>query len=504
MAEGRRRAPIATRQEAAPVGGDLSRHGFFVLLLTMFLTVAGFGIVLPVLPYFARQMGASSVEMGLMVSLYALAQFLFAPMWGSLSDRIGRKPVLIAGMTGFGLSFTAMAFAHSVAALIAVRFLGGMLSASTFPAAQALVADLTPPQRRGAALATMGGASNLGFVLGPLLGVPIVSLGYGFPGLALTGGVAILLTAVLGALVLPAPPPRAAAGGRRPPLPQALRLAVTIPEAPCYWLVLVAAVAGSSVFSMLGYYLMERMGAPESANQLAFSVMGIASAAVQFTVVGGAMGRWGETRTASAGFLAGAVAFLLLLLADDVGLATAAVAVWGVALALIRPPLTTLVSRRTRLGQGTALGIQASFESMGRMVGPLLAGALFDLHPQLPYGVVDGLLLLALLAGGRALRRLEAGIPAAAGNAAAAEPTQPAAPVATHPAAGNLVVTVEHPLSAPRSPSRQRTPSPQRVDPAVDPAPAADPCRTRRSSPPAPGRAGAPAPARPAHPARER
>ena len=419
----------------APAGGNLSRHGFFILLLTMFLTVAGFGIVLPVLPYFARQMGASSFEMGLMVSLYALAQFLFAPVWGSLSDRIGRKPVLILGMTGFGLSFTAMAFVHSVAALILVRFLGGMLSSSTFPAAQALVADLTPPERRGGALAMMGGSSNLGFVLGPLLGVPITSLGYGFPGLALTGGIAILLTAALATLVLPAPPPRAAAGGRRPPLLQALRLAVASPESPCYWLVLVAAMAGSSVFSMLGYYLMERMGAPESANQLAFSVMGIASAVVQFSAVGWAMARWGETRVAGTGYLAGILAFLLLLEAGRVWQACVAVAVWGVALALIRPPLTTLVSRRTRLGQGTALGIQASFESMGRMAGPLLAGFLFGLQPRLPYAVVTVLLVIALVWGVRALRRLESGEADEPGTPGGRAAEPPSAQVARQPAA---------------------------------------------------------------------
>lgn len=435
---------IPRTEEGAAGGGpaaeeQLSRHGFFILLLTMFLTVAGFGIVLPVLPYFAQDLGASSLEMGLMVSLYALAQFLFAPVWGSLSDRIGRKPVLILGMTGFGLSFIAMAFVHSVAVLILVRFLGGMLSSSTFPSAQALVADLTPPERRGSSLALMGGSSNLGFVLGPLLGVPITSLGYGFSGLALTGGIAILLTALLAIAVLPAPRPRAATAGRRPPLTRSLRLAVASAEAPCYWLVLVAAMAGSSVFSMLGYYLMERMGAPESANQLAFSVMGIASAVIQFTVVGRAMERWGETRTSSAGFLAGAVAFVLLLLAGRVWQACAAVAVWGVALALIRPPLTTLVSRRTRLGQGTALGIQASFESIGRMAGPLLAGFLFSLHPQLPYAAVEVLLLAALFWGSRALRRLESGD--AGPDGADGTGAGPAPGEAARPAAGSLVAT---------------------------------------------------------------
>ena len=389
------------------MGRNLSRQSFFILLLTMFLTVAGFGIVLPVLPYFARELGASSLEMGLMVSLYALAQFVFAPVWGALSDRIGRKPVLILGMTGFALSFGAMAFVHSVTGLILARFLGGMLSASTFPAAQALVADLTPPEQRAGALALMGGSSNLGFMLGPLLGIPLTGLGYGFRTLALTAAVAILLTAVLALLVLPASRPGGGAGGRRLPLPQALQLAVASPESACYWLVLVGALAGSSIFSMLGYYLMERMGAPESANQLAFSVMGISSALVQFTVVGPAIGRWGEARTASAGLGAGVGAFLLLVAATRTWQVVVAVAVWGVALALFRPPLTSLVSRRTALGQGTALGIQASFESMGRMAGPLLAGSLFDLHPLAPYSLVAVLLAVALAAARYTLPRLE-------------------------------------------------------------------------------------------------
>lgn len=384
-----------------------ARHQLFILHLTIFLTVAGFGIVIPVLPYFARELGARSVEMGLMVSLYALAQFLFAPFWGSLSDRVGRKPVLILGMTGFGLSFGAMAFVHSVPALIAVRFLGGMLSASTFPAAQALVADVTPPEERGPALAVMGGAANLGFMLGPLLGMPLTALGYGFRELALTGGVAILLTTVLALLVLPGIRPRTDRAKPRVPLPRALVLAATSPESPCYWLVLISTFAGSSIFSMLGYYLMDRLGAPETTNQLAFAVMGVTSALVQFGVVGTAIRRWGEAATAGAGLASGVVSFLLLLVARSVPLVILAVGVWGVALALLRPPLTSLVSRRTVLGQGTAMGIQAAFENLGRVLGPFVAGALFDLHVLAPYTVVAVILAAGLGAASRRLRALE-------------------------------------------------------------------------------------------------
>ncbi|PZN12937.1 MAG: MFS transporter, partial [Bacillota bacterium] len=346
-------------------------------------------------------------EMGLMVSLYALAQFLFAPIWGSLSDRVGRKPVLILGMTGFGLSFGAMAFVHSVPALITVRFLGGLLSASTFPAAQALVADVTPPEERAGALAVMGGVSNLGFMLGPLLGMPLTVVGYGFRELALTGGVAILLTAVVALLVLPGIRPRSDRVKPRVPLPRAFVLAATSPESPCYWLVLVSAFAGSSIFSMLGYYLMDRLGAPETANQLAFSAMGVTSALVQFAVVGAAIRRWGEAATASAGLASGVVSFLLLLLARSVPLVILAVGVWGVALALLRPPLTSLVSRRTVLGQGTAMGIQTAFESLGRVLGPMVAGALFGVHVMAPYTVVAVILTAALWAGSDRLRTLE-------------------------------------------------------------------------------------------------
>ncbi|HEY8393365.1 MAG TPA: MFS transporter [Thermaerobacter sp.] len=383
------------------------RHHLFILYLTIFLTVAGFGIVIPVLPYFARELGAGSVEMGLMVSLYAMAQFLFAPFWGALSDRVGRKPVLILGMTGFALSFGAMAFVHTVPSLILVRFLGGMLSASTFPSAQALVADLTPPEERGPALAWMGGVSNLGFMLGPLLGMPLTALGYGFRGLALTGGLAILITAVLALLVLPGIRSRPDLRRPRIPLTRAFVLAATSPEAPCYWLVLISSFAGSSIFSMLGYYLMDRLGAPETANQLAFSMMGVTSALVQFSVVGAAIRRWGEVSTATAGLVTGIAAFLCLLLARSVPMVVLAVGVWGVALALLRPPLTSLVSRRTVLGQGTAMGIQSAFESLGRVLGPSVAGALFSLHVLAPYTAVTIILTLALWIGSRRLRALE-------------------------------------------------------------------------------------------------
>ncbi|MGZ4030930.1 MAG: MFS transporter, partial [Tumebacillaceae bacterium] len=141
-----------------------------ILMAVMFLVMLGFGIIIPVLPFFAQQIGASPGQLGLLMAVYSLTQFLFAPLWGGLSDRIGRKPVMLIGIFGLALSFFLFAVATQLWMLFAVRILAGLLSSANMPTVMAYVADITTPEQRGRGMGMIGMSIGLGFIFGPAIG----------------------------------------------------------------------------------------------------------------------------------------------------------------------------------------------------------------------------------------------------------------------------------------------------------------------------------------------
>src|SRR5712692_1471696 len=149
---------------------QVGRRGLIVLFLAIFIVMMGFGIVLPVLQFYARETGATPFQIGLLATSYAFMQFLFAPVWGALSDRIGRKPIFALGLLGYAVSFVIFGLSHQVWELFLARILGGMLSAATLPTAMAYIGDTTSEAQRGGSMGMMGAAMGLGFTIGPGIG----------------------------------------------------------------------------------------------------------------------------------------------------------------------------------------------------------------------------------------------------------------------------------------------------------------------------------------------
>src|SRR4051812_42520641 len=136
----------------------------------MFLVMAGFGIIIPVLPFYAEDIGASPTQLGFLMAIYSLTQLLFAPMWGRVSDRIGRKPVIMIGILGLAISFFLTGISTELWMLFVARILGGILSSANMPTAMAYVADITTPENRSKGMGIIGAATGLGFVFGPAIG----------------------------------------------------------------------------------------------------------------------------------------------------------------------------------------------------------------------------------------------------------------------------------------------------------------------------------------------
>ena len=141
-----------------------------ILFLVMFLVMVGFGIIIPVLPFYAEEIGASPTELGWLMAVYSLMQLLFAPMWGKISDRIGRKPVIAIGIAGLSLSFFITAVSTELWMLFAARIVGGILSSANMPTVMAYVADITNEENRGKGMGIVGAATGLGFIFGPAIG----------------------------------------------------------------------------------------------------------------------------------------------------------------------------------------------------------------------------------------------------------------------------------------------------------------------------------------------
>ncbi len=174
-----------------------------ILFVVMFLVMIGFGIIIPVLPFYAEQIGASPTELGWLMAVYSLMQLISAPMWGRISDRIGRKPVLMIGIAGLTLSFFLQALSTKLWMLFAARILGGLLSSANMPTAMAYVADITTEDNRGKGMGVIGAATGLGFVFGPAIGGVFSKISLNTP-FYLAGGFSFI-TLILVLLILKEP-----------------------------------------------------------------------------------------------------------------------------------------------------------------------------------------------------------------------------------------------------------------------------------------------------------
>src|SRR5687767_14373072 len=155
---------------------DMKKTSLLIIFLIIFIDLLGFGIVIPLLPFYAREFSASGMVIGATVAVYSLMQFIFSPIWGRVSDRVGRRPVLLISLTGSVLGYATFAVAHTLPMLIAARVIAGIAGAN-IGTAQAYIADITSPENRARGMGLIGAAFGLGFILGPPMGGLLSSYG---------------------------------------------------------------------------------------------------------------------------------------------------------------------------------------------------------------------------------------------------------------------------------------------------------------------------------------
>jgi MFS family permease len=394
-----------------------SRSPLLFIFLTVFIDLLGFGIVIPLLPVYSHMYGASPQELGILFGCFSGMQFLFAPMWGRLSDRIGRRPVLIGGLLGTAGSYLLFGFAGSMPIIFLSRLLAGFFGAN-ISTAQAYVADVTTQENRAKGMGMIGAAFGLGFTLGPWLGGELAGWSKSAPGFL---AAALSFSAALfGYWNLPEPPREKRAGSRIFHLEQ-VRHAFADGRIGIVLLLSFVFIASWSSFESM--FLLFGLHEFPSAFHLPAAVVkptmdeivkaapiagrymgliGILAAIVQGGLIRRLVPRLGETTLAVLGPMFLAIAFVVMGLAPTWGIVIVACAITPFGFGLCNPALNGLVSRASPADQqGAYLGLNQSILSLARMAGPVFAGFLFEhVSARSPFlvgsGILVGCMLLAL------------------------------------------------------------------------------------------------------------
>ncbi|HEU4454918.1 MAG TPA: MFS transporter [Longimicrobium sp.] len=392
------------------MAGAAGRSPLGIVFVTVFLDLVGFGIVIPLLPLYGARFGAGTVAVTWLLALYSLMQFLFAPWWGRVSDRVGRRPVLLLGLFGSAASYLALGLAGSLPLLFAARAVNGFAGANV-GVAQAYVADVTGPHDRAKGMGMIGAAFGLGFIFGPALGGLLLRWGPAAPFLG--AGALAAANGVFALFRLPEslPPERRSAQPRGLGLGDRFRTLLG-GGTPARLRVLFAAgfLVTAGIAAMEGTFSLwadRRWALTGPAIAFLFAWMGVVGVVAQGFAVGRLVKRLGERRAALLGLALLATGLAALALAPTLPLLAAAVALVALGHGISVPSVSSLISRQGGAGeQGRILGVSQSLSALGRVIGPVAGGvALAHVGTAAPFlsGAVlaaGALLLLAMRIGG--------------------------------------------------------------------------------------------------------
>jgi len=352
-----------------------------ILFLIVFIDLVGFGLVIPLLPFYAERFAASPLEMTTLFATYSLMSMLSAPLWGRLSDRIGRRPVLLASMAAAALAYGWLAFASQLWMLFAARAFAGAC-AGNIAAAQAYIADVTPPESRAKGMGMIGAAFGLGFIIGPVLGGVIAgnqmaTADLETPGLIAAG---LSLIACLGVLLILPESLKAARSDASPSRIAALRGALARPALTSLLAVFfLATLAFSGMETTFAWWAIAQFGWGPRSTGFVFFYVGVLSALMQGVLIGPLTRRYQEARLMLGGLAALVFGLLLLTVARDLPRLIAAMSLLALGNGALAPSLNSLISRCADAAEhGEVMGVAQSVGALSRVLGPLIAGALFS------------------------------------------------------------------------------------------------------------------------------
>jgi DHA1 family multidrug resistance protein-like MFS transporter len=395
-----------------------------ILSASLIIVMLGFGLVVPIMPFYVTHFGATGKALGALMALYSLCQFIFAPIWGRLSDRIGRKPVLLIGVAGFLASFGLQGMARSLAALFVARTLSGVLSSAALPTALAYIADTTQARDRSKGMGIMGAAMGFGMIFGPMMGGPLTLTLTDPPawlapfmlitpdatGQPINLSMPFYSAATLALLALPfilvmlpesLPPERRQAqpsggpgGSRFELLLTALRGEMGLLYALAFFL----SFALANFESTIGLHIQDYFGVGPLGFSMIMVAIGTIAVVQQGVMIGPLTRRFGEVGLLRGGLTLSLIGMVMLALATHFWILVIGGLVMMTGNTLLRPSSASLISQQTRSTQGLTMGLENSFMSLGRIGGPLVGGWSYDIAWPLPYWTAATISLGMLIA----------------------------------------------------------------------------------------------------------
>lgn len=367
-----------------------------IIFFTVFIDLVGFGIVLPLLPFYAQTFGATALLVGLLSTSFSLMQFWFAPLWGRLSDRVGRRPIILLGLLGSCVSYLVFGFANSLLVLFLSRILAGIAGAN-ISTAQAYIADSTPTEGRAKGMGLIGAAYGLGFIFGPAIGGILSQFGYGVPAFFASG--LALCNCVAAYFLLPESlNPRSPTFTSRRGLNFAgIQRGLRHPELRiflgCFF---VSTFAFANLEATFALMTQKRFGLDARHNGYLFAYIGVLITIMQGVLIGRLVRKFGERRLVVIGLFSMIFGLGLLPFSPSLRYLLLTLVVLTFGNGVTNPSITSLISQITGAeDQGGMLGVTQSLASLARILGPAWGGFTFDrLGFQYPY--VTGSIFMAL------------------------------------------------------------------------------------------------------------
>lgn len=367
------------------------RSPLVIIFLTIFIDLVGFGIIIPTTPFIAREFGADAAQVGLLMSIYSLAQFLFSPFWGSLSDRIGRRPTILVSLLGCAASYFLFAFSRSLSLLFVARALAGAFGGN-ISTAHAYIGDVTAPEERSKGMGLIGAAFGLGFVFGPLLGAGLGFLGqrlgsappFGLSFSALAVGFLCLGNfAFAWRSLKESLPPEVRERSRRKPrvnrfaaIFSQIRRPIAGPLMVVYFL---SGLAMAQMEAMLIPYMSDRFQWDLRLTMYGFAYIGVIMMITQGYLIRKWMPKLGEPVILFSGLVMFAASLFGIGWSSTVVGIGIAMTFLALGNGLMRPPNLGIISLATPAEeQGSSMGVTNSLASLGRILGPILGGFFYE------------------------------------------------------------------------------------------------------------------------------